>query len=145
MEMHSLGPVNKVCPPVISEQTLIYFVAFCSNRGLRHDTIKQYLYGVLYFYLKHNSYTPLITPAKLCQLQLVLRGVKKSQCNVVKPRLPITFNILLDIIAGLRKGFIGQYNSGMLAAACSMAFFGVYTVANSQSLPVDLIHPILSL
>lgn len=110
--------------PDITEQTLIYFVAFCSNRGLRFDTIKQYLSGIRYFYIQNNRTCLLTSPDKLCRLQIILRGVKKSQCNVTKPRLPITYNILKRMLFILSKGYLGQFNSRMLSAACSLAFFG---------------------
>ncbi|XP_053397331.1 uncharacterized protein LOC128545832 [Mercenaria mercenaria] len=59
----------------------------------------------------------------LCNIT-VLRGVKKSQNNMHKERLPITHDILKDMITSLKNGLLGQYDSLMLAAACSMAFYG---------------------
>lgn len=120
----SLWPDNSRLPPVVNEQTLIYFVAYCRERGLRYQTIKHYLAGVKYQYIRCNVETPLTRPQKLLRLQIVLRGVKKSQNNTTQKRLPVTFGILKAIIEVLNTGFLGLYDSCMMAAACSMAFFG---------------------
>lgn len=137
LEQNSLWPDHLPNPPSVDEKTLIYFVAFCKERGLRYNTIKQYLSGLRHFYLKLNASSPLSHPADLKKLQIVLRGVKKTQSNITKPRLPITFKILQDIIHELDKGLIGQYDSLMFSAACTMAFFGFlrcgeFTVNNLQ-------------
>lgn len=120
----SLWPDHSSSPPVVNEQILIYFVAYCKERGLRYQTIKHYLAGIKYQYITCNVETPLQRPHELLRLQIVLRGVKKSQTNTTQRRLPVTLDILKAIIDVLNKGFLGQYDSCMMAAACSMAFFG---------------------
>ena len=91
---------------------------------MKYDTIKQYLSGIKHFYLKYNIRSPFDSSNTLNRLQLILRGVKRSQINVRKERLPITFAIYKHIIGVLNEGFLGEYNSTMLAAACGLAFFG---------------------
>lgn len=135
------SPSNQT-PPQISEDTLIYFVAFCETQGLRHTTIKQYLAGIKFHYTTFNIECPLHDTTQLARLQIILRGVKRSQCNVAQNRLPITVSILRDMLAALDNGVLGYFNSSMLAAACTMAFFaflrcGEFTVRNNAFDPTS--------
>ena len=75
---------------------------------------------------------------------VLLRGVKKSQCNITRERLPITYSILSRIIKLLTKGELGIYDGLMLASASSMAFFGFlrcgeFTVRDNKSTEKDFI------
>jgi hypothetical protein len=124
LEMHSLWTTDGVAPPIISEHTLAYFVAYCVQRNLRYTTIKQYLAGIRHFYVAYGVPTPLCAPASLSCLQLILRGVKKSQTSSRATRLPITFPILTRLTQAFVSGVPGSYDGIMLAAALSMAFFG---------------------
>ena len=90
--------------PPISERLLIYFVAFCDQHlKLAYTTIKLYLRGIRYFYLKKNRFNPLqnsVGQNSAC-LQSILTGVKKKQSlySISKrTRLPITLSILKKIV-----------------------------------------------
>ena len=58
------------------------------------------------------------------RLQTVLKAVKKSLDNVVKPRLPITTEMLSKMCNVLRSRFLGTYEYLVLETAFSLAFFG---------------------
>jgi hypothetical protein len=94
------------------------------NKSLRYHTIKIYLAGVRHFYIAHAVSSPLCSAVQLHRLQLVLRGVRKSQINIKRTRLPITFPILNRIVHDWLRGVAGAYDGQMLAAAASLAFFG---------------------
>ena len=107
----------------VDEKALVYFVAFCVERGLRYQTIKIYLAGIRYHYIRGNITCPLTNPAHLHQLQYTLTGVKKSQDNSSGKRLPITKHILTDIVRILSSK-TGFYKQAMLISACTLAFSG---------------------
>ena len=52
-----------------------------------------------------------------------LKAVKKSQDNVVKPRLSITAEILRKICKTLRLGVFGPYEDLVLETAFCLAFW----------------------
>jgi hypothetical protein len=112
-------------PPVITVQTLTYFIGHCAKfLKLRHQTIKLYLAGVRYFYIFHDVICPLTTPGvDLSRLHLVLRGIKRTQDNVTVKRLPITVTILHQLVLASIKLF-SPYISLLITTACTMAFYG---------------------
>lgn len=122
LELHSLWSSCSEAPPYVSEDILMYFVTFCTTKGLRYTTIKQYLAGIRHHYAAFNIATPLDSPFTLSRLYTILRGVKKSQNNVQRRRLPITYPILSDIVSALDKGILGNYDGIMLSCACTLAF-----------------------
>ena len=113
--------------PAISEDILIYFVAHCvSSLHLKYSTIKTYLAGNRFAYIKAGFQDPCCFPngQPFLSLQAILKAVKKSQDNIVKPRLPITSSILSQICRSLRSGFLGAYEDLVLQTAFCLAFFG---------------------
>ena len=109
-------------PPYVPEDVLMYFVTFCTTKGLRYHSIKQYLAGIRYHYTMFNIPTPLNSPTTIGRLYTLLRGVKKSQVNVQTRRLPITYPILCAIVSALSEGILGNYDSIMVSCACTLAF-----------------------
>ncbi|XP_061170222.1 uncharacterized protein LOC133179480 [Saccostrea echinata] len=108
--------------PVINEDILVYFVTHCQlHLKLRHETIKTYLAGIRFFYLKEGQ---CLMFKDFERLHCVLRGVKKQQCNSISKRLPITFSILFQICNCLDKGVFSPWLDLMLCCMCKMAFFG---------------------
>ena len=95
---------------------------FCATKGLRYNTIKQYLAGIRYHYAAFNIPSPLTSPSAFGRLFTLPRGIKKSQNIVSRCRLPITYQILSGMLSALEKGFMGNYDGLMMSAACSMAF-----------------------
>jgi hypothetical protein len=113
--------------PVISEQLLMFFVTHCVvNLGLAYSTIKLYLAGIRNLYVTQGLPNPLVNALgqPLLQLGQVLRGIKKSQVNNVRPRLPITSDIVQKICNVLHDGMFGSYVDCLLEAVCTIAFFG---------------------
>ena len=123
--------------PRISEDCLIKFVTYCQTvLHLRHDTIKLYLSGIKFHYIKCNNVD--ILTGNL-QLPYILKAVKRSQCNVPSGlRLPITFNVLLDICTTLSRGLHSPSVDLMLKCIFTVAFYGFlrcgeFTVNNTST------------
>lgn len=113
--------------PPISEDNLIFFVAHCFKvLNLHYTTIKLYLCGIRYHYLKANCNDPLAlyNGSPLPRLSLILNSIKKSQTITKKVRLPITFDILEQIVLRLQKGVFSSFIDLMLSTACIVSFFG---------------------
>ena len=108
--------------PHIDEDCLIYFVTYCQKSlNLKHQTIKLYLAGIRHFYIRFRAYDPF---DKAIRLPFILRGIKKSQCNVTKERLPITSSILKELCTLLEKGVFSTFLDVMLQCSFKLAFFG---------------------
>ena len=90
------------------------------HRGRQFITVL-YLAGIRYFYIRKGFNDP--TANKL-RLFYVLRGIQKSQVNIKKTRLPITFHILKEMCDLLKKGVFGIRTDLMLQCVFQMAFFG---------------------
>ena len=113
--------------PCPSEDLFMYFVSHCStNLNLQFKTIKLYLCGIRRAYIEHGLGDPFILPGNLpmLQLQQVLRGIKKCQPQLCKPRLPITYEILSQFVAIMDRGFSGKYLDALMKSACCVGFFG---------------------
>ena len=144
LTMH--GEASGLQLPPINEQVLVSFVAFCHKmRGLSHGTIKLYLCGIRYSYVRQGLPNPLCDSAGnlLPSLATVLRAVKKSVKTPGNPRLPITFDVLLRIVQVLRSGIFTPFINSMLEAACVTAFFaflrcGEFTVRSAFCPNVNL-------
>ena len=113
--------------PAVSEQVLIQYVTYChSVLNLSYSTIKLYLCGIRYMYLRHGKSNPLEQHGKpLPGLKTILAGVKKDQSSRTKRvRLPIDVEMLANMCSVLDSGLFGPFTDAMLKAACTMAFFG---------------------
>ena len=108
--------------PQVEETHLIYFVTHCQNAlKLKFETIKLYLAGIRYHYLRAGQ-GDITNGAE--RLLYVLRGIKKSQNNGKTKRLPITTNILKDMCSLLSKGVFTPFLDLMMQCICKLAFFG---------------------
>lgn len=109
--------------PHISEDNLLTYVIFCQESlHLRYDTIKLYLAGIRFHYIKHGLGDPVTSSLRL---PYIMRAVKKSQCNLpVRNRLPITFPILQHLCVFLEKGMFTPFIDLMLLCAFKTAFYG---------------------
>ena len=96
--------------PVISENLLIFFCYYDMSLKLKWTTIKQYLAGIRYHHLRAGFSNPL---QKVDRLQCVLRGVKRTQCSKVKPRFPITIQLLDQICRLLKIGVFSPHIDNM--------------------------------
>lgn len=132
--------------PPISEEILIYFVAYCFRHlNLQYSTIKLYLCGIRYKYLQSNVQSPFEKPDQnnLIKLANILKSVKRLQGAVPRTRLPITFDILEKICYRLRKGVFNSFIDCLIETACIVAFFGFlrcgeFTVRNASDFDVSV-------
>ena len=108
--------------PCINEDVIIRFVTHCQHAlKLRFDTIKLYLAGIRFHYLRQGHADPLVGTDRL---QIILRGIKRSQNNIRKVRLPITSFILKQLCDLLDKGFMSPQIDLMLQCIFKVAFYG---------------------
>jgi len=117
--------------PPISENILIFFVAHCFDTlKLQHSTIKLYLCGIRYQYMKLNSTNPFETSDKnyLSRLSLILKSAKRLQGLHTRTRLPITFDILEQICKQLSQGVFNSFIDCMLETACIVQIQNVYWI-----------------
>ena len=123
--------------PDISEDIVINFVTYCQNvLHLRHDTIKLYLSGIRFHYIKANNVDIL---SNTLQLPYILKAIKRTQVNVTSGlRLPITFNVLIDLCNIISRGFQSPFIDIMLKCIYTLAFYGFmrcgeFTVNNNST------------
>jgi hypothetical protein len=113
--------------PVVCEQVFIQYVSYChSQLHLSYSTIKLYLSGIRYMYLRLGGFNPLENSGRPFQaLQTILSGVKKMQrCREKRTRLPITIDILTKMCILLDQGMFDEFTDCMIMSACTLAFFG---------------------
>ncbi|XP_048778466.1 uncharacterized protein LOC125682096 [Ostrea edulis] len=113
--------VQSKCLPAVNESLLMYFVTHCKHvLKLGYETIKLYLAGLRYHYIKAGWGDIL----KSCdQFHYILRGVKRVQNNVKSKRLPITA-ILKQMWQILDNGAFSPFVDLMLKCMFSCAYFG---------------------
>ena len=124
--------------PTLHEDLLIQFVAYCHKYlSLKYSTIKLYLAGVRFHYLKDGQANPFTHTDRL---QYILRGVKRWQQSLgTRPRYPITYNLLRQMCGLLQAGVFSPFTDIMLTCACQLAYFGFlrcgeFTVRSSTTL-----------
>ena len=117
--------------PTLSEELLIKFVTFCfNNMSLKHATIKIYLSGIRFHYIKSG--------VKFLSEPMERLGYQRRQNNITTiSRLPITADILSQIITLLQQGYFLPHTDLMLRRACLTAFYsflrcGEFTTNNSH-------------
>lgn len=120
----SLGYTGLVAAlPPISEDILMNFATHCHiNLGLAHSTIKLYMCGLRFNYLINGLDNPFGTD--MPRLHLLLRGIRRNDSKPQRLRLPITGQVLSQLISTLQRGVHGAFTDVMLQAVCTTAFFG---------------------
>ena len=126
--------------PVVSDNILILYVAHCyKTLKLKHATIKLYLCGICFAYLKAGISCPLIrTDTSSCsRITTLLNAIKCVQGQVNNPRQPITATILDKMGSVLNMGYLTVYMDCLLLAVCVTAFFrflrcAEFTVTNDK-------------
>ena len=123
--------------PLLTEDLLINYVTHCfTNLSLKFNTIKLYLAGIRFHYLKAGFNNPL---SGYDRLECILRAIKRRDGgNNSLTRMPITLDILVKICHVLHSGLFSPITDQMLHCACLMAFFGFlrcgeFTVRNSNT------------
>ena len=102
----------------ISETILINF-SVCMARSVQYSTIKNYLSAIKYYHFSHGY-----ALSAFLHLQLILRGIKRSQGVNSKARRPITVPILNLFYHLLNVKYTMNKDSLMVWAAMTLAFFG---------------------
>ena len=107
-------------PIPTDEETLIQYVAYLA-KTIKHSSIKGYLAAVRHLHIC-SGYD--LNLKKFIRLQLVCRGMKRSQGDSSRIRLPITITHLKLFFQLLAIPNTTSYDSIMLWAAMTLAFFG---------------------
>jgi len=110
--------------PPISEDYSLHFVAHCfEHLRIQLGTIRFYLCGIRYHYLWRGQ-NPLETPEGniLPRLNTVLQAIIKRQKIVTRPRLPITFELLVKT-CNILPSLFSPHITSMLHAAFTTAFY----------------------
>lgn len=103
-----------------SPLTLRYFAVHLAD-SVKHSTIKIYLCGLRLHHLELGFSNP--TDDML--LQYVIKGIKRSQGEVWRPRFPITMSILRQLKIQLHYcSELEFHDKRMLWAAFCLAFYG---------------------
>lgn len=111
---------------VLSEDVLCLYIAHCyKTLHLKYTTIKLYLCGIRFAYLRTGVSCPLIGhDDSSVRIKTLLNAVKRIQGQVKRPRHPIDDTILRKICEVLDNGYVSPYMDCLLRAACVTAFFG---------------------
>ena len=116
--MHKRKQVMQCLPA--DEQLLSEFVAFLA-KSIKYPSIKTYLAAVRHYHIRHGF---TLHMHKMLRLQLVLRGIKRSQGDQIRVRLPITIHHLKLFRLLLAIPSTTHFDSVMIWAAMTLAFFG---------------------
>ena len=134
--------------PVVSEDILMLFVAYCfKTLKVRYNTIKLYLCGIRFAYLKAGISCPLIkTDNTSCiRINMLVNAIKRVQGQVTNKRQPITASVLDKMCSMLRSGYYSDYMDYLLIAVCVTAFFGFLRCAEFTVNNVKDFDPAFSL
>ena len=116
--------LNGSIPP-ISEDIIIKFVIYCSEvMHLKWCTIKLYLAGVRFHFIKAGIGKPL---DQCFRLSYILKAVRRRQSLLssnTAEREPITFTILSKLCQLLSDGAFNNHTDAMLLCAFHLAYFG---------------------
>ena len=112
-----------------TEKVLILFATHLATRDISYVTIKVYLSAICQMHVSSRQlqfFNQQLTP----RLQQTLKGIQKAQAATHPPkaRLPITLDIMRDIIRLLSQK-PQSYTNIMTWAACCLAFFGFLRVS----------------
>lgn len=112
--------------PIVSENVLLLYIAYCHKTlQIKHSTIKLYLSGIRFEYLKSGITCPLLgTDLARLRISTFLNAVKRNQDNSKRIRHPITDSVLSKICSVLCNGYISPYVDSLLKAVCVTSFFG---------------------
>jgi len=103
-----------------NEETLIQYVAYLA-KTIKHSPIKYYLAAVRHLHIRSGYDLDL---KKFLCLQLICRGIKRSQGDSTRIRLPIAINHLKLFFQRLAIPTSTNYDSIMVWAAMTIEFFG---------------------
>ena len=111
-------PCGKFLP--VDETTLVQYAAYLA-RSIKYSSIKSYLAAVRHLHIR-NGYD--LDFKKYPRLQQICKGIKRAQGCSTRVRLPITIHHLKLFFSLLAIPHTSSYNSLMIWAAMTLAFFG---------------------
>lgn len=114
-QLGKIHPSGSPCPT--DEWTLCLFATSLAN-SVRQATIKVYLSAVRSLHVDQGFPDPLLN---CLRLQRVLRGIKRSQGDSSRQRLPVTASLMFTIFHSLD---LTIQDHSMFWAACTLAYFG---------------------
>ena len=129
---------ERKAPPPISEDLVIKFVIYCADiLHLKWSTIKLYLAGVRFHFIKAGYGKPLDYCAKLSYIIKAVRRRQSLLDEESRNREPITFKILYAMCQLLRAGAFNSHTDEMLMCVFQMSFFGFlrcaeFTIRNNS-------------
>ena len=118
LDFCTLHTPNKSTHLPTNEETLIQYVAFLA-KTIKHSSIKAYLAAVKHVHIRSGYDLDL---KKFLRLRLICRGIKRSQGDSTRIRLPITINHLKLFFHLLAIPSTNNYDSIMIWAAMTLAF-----------------------
>lgn len=118
---------DKTDMPPLTEDILMHYATHChENLKIKCSTIKMYICGLRYIYLQ-SGVQCLFTDccsSKLLRLENIYRGIKKQEVKSFRKRLPLTYDIIKNMITTLHKGIFSPFVTALIEAACVVAYFG---------------------
>ncbi|XP_006825931.1 integrase/recombinase xerD homolog [Saccoglossus kowalevskii] len=120
-------PVSSPFLPSISENLLLLFITYCyEHLHLSAATIELYLSGIRFKYIEAGFPNPLRSfhGGPLDRLKLLIKSIKRVQGKPRRARLPLTANIVAQLIKALKKRVFTPYTDVLLEAVILVAFFG---------------------
>ena len=112
--------------PEVSEDIFLLYIAYCyKTLCIKHSTIRLYLSGIRFEYLKTGVNCPLIgNDFANSRITTLLNAVKRSQKTCTRPRHPITASVLSKMCSLLKNGYISPFVDILLQAVFITSFFG---------------------
>ena len=113
-------------PLPLTERSLCLFAAFLANQGLQASSIMAYLSAVRHLQISAGLPSP--TTDSWPWLHYVSRGIKRSQNQPQRVRLPITTSILKQLHGVWFSNNHGSpvYKAKLMWAVATTAFFGFF-------------------
>ena len=120
--------------PALPENVLIYFVTQSHITEIKVD---------IYKVISCRNTLPLYT-SWFCKpllsgdrLQYILRGIKRTQSQTIRPRLPITIQLLQQLCSVFQSGLFSRHMGKTLECMCIIAFYSFlrcseFTVSSRQ-------------
>ena len=103
------------------------YIAYCYNTlQIKHSTIKLYLSGIRFEYLRAGTPCPLLKSNDPCFLRIhaLMKAVKRVQGKNKRLRHPITRDVLNQMCFRLHHDYSSPYINSLLEAASVTSFCG---------------------
>ena len=105
----------KVLP--VNEDVVLQYVAYLSLKKLQASTVKVYYSAIRVYSIKNGYGSPMDS---FLRLKMAMRSIEINSRPQNK-KLPIT----IELLSKIRSNMLNTYNDVLLAAALSLAFFGL--------------------